>query len=376
CGAAGPYERFTAKAHFALDPTLPANRGIADVEYAPRDENGLVEFSADIYVLEPRDPAKGNGTALVEISNRGGKGMLGMFDLAPASRDPRTAPEFGDRFLLAQGYTLAWVGWEFDVPHRPELLRLYPPIATSARGPITGLVRADFVLDRRATSHSLADRDQIAYPVMDPGDPSIKLTVRDRPNSERRAIPRSEWRFARDDGGRVVPDPASVYMAAGFEPARIYEIVYTAKDPPVAGLGMAAVRDFVSFLKYGGRAAPLGDRHRLLKRAIGFGTSQSGRFLRTFVYDGFNADEKGRKVFDGVWAHVAGAGRGSFNVRFAQPSRDSHLFMNFFYPVDIFPFTGLDETDPETGLTDGILRRVRQENVVPKIFYTNGSYEY
>jgi hypothetical protein len=375
-GSAGPYERVIAKVHFAVDPKLPANRIVTDIDYAPHDSHGLVGFDADIYILKPRDAAKGNGTALLEINNRGRKGLLTMFDLAHGSLDPRSAAEFGDGFLLKQGYTLVWVGWQFDVPHDPALMRLFTPIAKNGDRSITGLVRSDFVLDRMEHSHSLADRNHIAYPVLNPDDPSIQLTVRDRPRAERHTIPRAEWRFAHDDDGRPVPDLTSVYMASGFQPGKIYEVVYTAKDPSVVGLGPTAVRDFVSFLKYGNPALPLGDESRFLKRVIGFGTSQSGRFLRTFLYYGFNADEKGRMVFDGVWAHVAGAGRGSFNHRFAQPSRDAHLFMNIFYPTDIFPFTDLDETDPDTHLTDGILDRATGEKAVPKIFYTNGSYEY
>ncbi|MGH7490738.1 MAG: alpha/beta hydrolase domain-containing protein, partial [bacterium] len=268
-GPAGPYERVVAKAHFAVDPKLPANRIVTDIDYAPRDEHGMVGFDADIYILKPRDPAKGNGTALLEINNRGRKGLLGMFDLAHGSNDPRSAAEFGDRFLLEQGYTLVWVGWQFDVPHDPGLMRLYTPIAKDGDRSITGLVRADFVLDHKERSHSLADRDHIAYPVLNPDDPSIELTVRDRPRSPRRVVPRAEWRFAHDDDGRPVPDPTFVYMASGFEPGKIYEVVYTAKDPALVGLGPAAVRDFVSFLKYGDSALPLGDESRFLKRAIG-----------------------------------------------------------------------------------------------------------
>ena len=375
-GAAGPYERIAAKASFEVDPKLPANRIITDIGFAPRDENGRVKFSADVYVLKPRDPQKGNGTILLEIPNRGGKGMLSMFDLAQGSRDPKSEAEFGDRFLLEQGFTLVWVGWQFDVPEAPGALRLYTPIAHDGERAITGLVRADFVLDHKERSHSLADRNHKAYPVLDPDDPNIRMTVRDRIDSPRSPVPRDRWQFAHDDDGRPVPDMTSVYMASGFQPARIYEVVYTAKDPPLVGLGPAAVRDFISYLKYGGSALLLSDQHTYLKRAIGFGTSQSGRFLRTFLYYGYNGDEKDRQVFDGVWAHVAGGGRGSFNHRFAQPSRDAHPFLNFFYPTDIFPFTDLDETDPETGLTGGILHRASALHVVPKIFYTNGSYEY
>ena len=112
-----------------------------------------------------------------------------------------------------------------------------------------------------------------------------------------------------------------------------------------------------------------------IQRAIAFGVSQSGRFLRTYLYYGFNEDERNRKVFDGVMAHVAGGGRGSFNLRFSQPSRDGHPFLNKFYPTDIFPFTDTVQTDPQTGDKDGLLLRVKPE-LTPKIFYTNSSYEY
>lgn len=337
------YERITGKVYFAVDSKLPANHIITDIGRAPRNSQGLVEFSAGLYVLRPKDASKSNGTALVEISNRGGKAMLGTFDFA-SGQDP------GDPLLFEAGYTLVWIGWEFDVPDRPGLLRLNAPIIPGLTGP----VRSEIVVDRRATTASLGDRAQIPYAVADTA--SATLTVRDRVNSTRAAIPRDQWKFS-EDGGRIE-------FPAGFEPARIYEVVYQGKDPAVTGLGPAAVRDYVSYLKQRGEA----------KRAIAFGISQSGRFLRTFLYYGFNADEQGRKVFDGVWAHVAGAGRGSFNHRFAQPSRDGHPLLNLFYPSDIFPFT--DEPETDNGVTGAILARAVHDRVVPKIFYTNGSYEY
>jgi hypothetical protein len=167
----------------------------------------------------------------------------------------------------------------------------------------------------------------------------------------------------------------SIRMAAGFEPKKIYEVVYRSQSPPVVGVGPAAVRDTISRLKYG--AAPeLGLASGAIKRAIGFGISQSGRFLRTYLYYGFNEDESHRKVFDGVMPHVAGAGRGSFNHRFAQPSRDGHPYINFFYPTDIFPFSDEPQTDPETGITDGLLTHATKPQFRPQVFYTNTSYEY
>ena len=187
--------------------------------------------------------------------------------------------------------------------------------------------------------------------------------------SRARAAPSraSEWQFGEDG--------KTVRLDAGFEPKKIYEVVYTAQDPAVVGVGPAAIRDTISRLKYGA-ADELGLGAGAIKRAVAFGISQSGRFLRTFLYYGFNEDESHRKVFDGVMAHVAGAGRGSFNHRFAQPSRDGHPYINFFYPTDIFPFTDLPQRDPDTGVTDGLLSHATKPEFQPNIFYTNSSYEY
>src|SRR5277367_1051464 len=335
------YERIVGKVYFAVDPKLPANQIIRDIALAPVNAKGLVEFSSDVYVLQPKDPKKSNGTALLEISNRGGKGMQGMFDLGANG---------ADSMLMSSGFTLVWVGWEFDVPPREGQMRLYAPVIKG----ITGPVRSQIVTEKRATSVSLGDRVQVPYAVADLNGGT--LTVRDDIDAPRTVIPREQWHFSADG--------THVEYAAGFDPGRIYDVVYTGKDPAVVGLGPAAVRDYISYIKQTGE----------VKRAIAFGTSQSGRFLRTYVYDGFNADEQGRQVFDGVWAHVAGAGRGNFNYRFAQPSRDGMPRLNLLYAVDMFPFTDAPETDG--GITDSMLARAAAAHVVPKMVYNNGSFEY
>jgi hypothetical protein len=363
-GAAGAYERITGKVYFTVDPALPANRIITDIGLAPRNAEGLVEFSSDLYVLKPRDPARGNGAVLYEVSNRGRKGMLQMFNRASGGLDPRTPEHFGDGFLMQQGYTLLWLGWQFDVPQEASLMRLHTAVAKD----VTGLVRSEFIPNDRTQVMPLADRNHIPYPVANPQDEKLALTVRDRADGARRTIPRAQW---------TIENASHVRMTAGFEPGRIYELVYTAQDAPIVGLGPTAIRDLISHFKYASPGVfPLGDQRRFIKRAYGFGVSQSGRFLRTFLYYGFNTDEKSRKVFDGLMVHVAGAGRGSFNHRFAQPSRDGHPFFNTFYPTDIFPYTDLEQTDPETGLTDGLLTKTLAAKAAPKIFYTNSSYEY
>src|SRR5688572_1074814 len=179
-GKSGAYERITAKVHFTIDPKNPANRIITDIDLAPRNEQGLVEFSSDLYVLKPRDPALGNGTALYEVSNRGRKGTLGMFNRATGSLDPREEREFGDGFLLERGYTLVWLGWQFDVPDQPELMRLYSPVATQNGQPITGVVRSEYVPDAKVTEFSLGDRTMVVPYTADPNDSAAQLTVRDR----------------------------------------------------------------------------------------------------------------------------------------------------------------------------------------------------
>lgn len=366
--AAGPYEKLSGKIYFAVDPRNSANRMIADIDKAPKSASGKVEFSSDFYMIKPKDLKRGNGTLLYEVSNRGNKGMLGFFNFASGSLDPQTAADFGDGFLLEQGFTLLWVGWQFDLPNREGLVRAYLPSAREVDGrPIKGLVRSDFEPTEKIFEASLADRGHIAYAVTDPRDPANTLTVRDAVEGPRRTIPREQWEFT--------PDGRGVRLGSSFEPKKIYEVVYRSQDPPIAGLGPAAVRDSVSKLKYDS-ASELSIPQGMIKRAIGFGISQSGRFLRTYLYYGFNEDESHRKVFDGVMAHVAGSGRGSFNHRFAQPSRGADPFANLFYPVDIFPFTDVAQQDPETGRRDGLLTHGTKSELWPKIFYTNSSHEY
>ena len=373
-GLAGDYEIIAGRIYFAFDRGLEPNRIVADIDKVPVDDGGRVSHSADFYLVKPKRPEKGNGTLLLEVGNRGGKGLLSFFNLASGSLAPSKAEELGDGFLLDRGFSLLWVGWQWDTPKRPGIMRMYPPVATDGGKPIRGLVRSDFVPIEPEKDHSLADRDHLPYPVADEGAPENVLTVRDSVEGERRVVPRSKWKFAQVSNGDVVPDSGRVYLEGGFEPRKIYEVVYVSSNPPLVGLGPAGIRDAVSRLKYEG-ASELDIGRGEIERAIAFGISQSGRFLRTFLYYGFNEDESRRRVFDGVIAHVAGGGRGSFNHRFAQASRDGHPYINFFYPTDIFPFTDLDEVDSETGARDGILARQKPEHQ-PKIFYTNSSYEY
>ena len=381
-GAAGPYEKLVGKVDFGLDPNLPRNGAIVDLPLGPRNARGEVEATADFYMLKPVDPRRGNGRLFYEVGNRGGKAMLATFQKAAGSADPTRDAEFGDGALMRQGFTLLWMGWQWDVPERPGTMRMEMPIATlrdpqgrpeAGRGAaengrrITGLVRGNFILNERAETASVADRNHKAYAPIDPNGAENVMTVRDDPVAKGQLIPRSRWHFV--DGAPA----GTVALDGGFEPGRIYDVVYRSADPRVRGCGLAGTRDLVSFMKYDtspDNPAPG------IRSAIGWGVSQSGRFLRHFLYQGFNEDEQGRRVFDGVFDQVGGAGRGSFNHRFGQASRDALQHFNILFPVDLFPFTDGPSTDPETGATDGLLARAERTGTAPKVFHLLTNSEY
>ena len=362
-GAAGPYEKLIGKVHFALDSTLPQNQGIVDLTLAPKNAQGLVEFSADFYLLKPVDPARGNGRLFYEAGNRGTKRILPVFQNAANSTDPSTAAEFGNGALMQQGFSLLWMGWQWDVPE--GRMRMAIPIAADNGRPITGWVRGNFIPGANATTASIADRGHLAYPVVDPESPEHRMIMRTLPTDAPREIARSTWRFT---------GPGTVALDRGFEAGLIYDVIYRARDPRVVGVGLAGTRDIVSFFKHATAAG--GNPLPGIRLAMGWGVSQTGRFLRHFVYQGFNEDERGRIVFDGLFDQVGGAGRGSFNHRFGQQSRDQLQHFNILYPVDMFPFTDADQLDPETGITDGLLARATRSGTVPRFFHVLTDSEY
>jgi len=322
----GTYERIQGRVTYALDPANPHNKQIADLTQP-------VEFSGDIDIVRPKNG--GNGVLYVNVPNRGGRFFI---------RDNKP-----DEWYLRQGFTLAEVAWQFDVRPDARLMHFDAPVAKGIRG----RVRSDFIVSAKTLDHPVAHviQGQIGgtgYPAADTKD--AVLTERDAPAAARRTIPASKWRFT---------DPKTVHLDDGFVPGKIYEVIYTAADPAIVGAGLAAVRDFASYCKHDPKAiAPA-------KLAYAMGISQTGRFLRHLVWQGFNADEEGRIAYDALLVYVAGAGRGNFNHRFAQPSRDAQPLTPALYPVDIPPFSD-----------DGLLERARAENVVPKIFYVNTAYEY
>ncbi|MGH9255264.1 MAG: alpha/beta hydrolase domain-containing protein [Vicinamibacterales bacterium] len=335
------YEKIVGRVFFAVDPAHPRNAVVADLDKAPRNANGRVEFSADFCAVRPK--TGGNGVAIVDVVNRGNR-VTRMFNRVAAGSDP----DVGDGFLLRRGFTVIAVGWEFDLPAGGDLLRIRVPAADGA----TGIVRTLIEVDRREPTYRLTE-DVPAYPPLDPAGSDSALTARNRLSDAPQAIPRGQWRLS--DG--------VVSLEGGFEPGRVYEIVYRVANPPVAGLGLAAVRDIASWAKHAADAVTPA------KHVYAHGQSQTGRFLREFLYLGFNADERERLVFDGVIAHIAGGARIDINRRGSTPTAGNAF-------VGTFPFSDRAQRDPVTGVTEGLLENTRARRHQPKLFLTNSSVEY
>ena len=308
-GVAGPYEQLDGTAFFAVDPERPDNSLIADIGLAPTDAAGLVNFSAPFRILRPATPGAGNRTLFLDVVNRGRGRAFKLMNDAPDAVDPAPPPDPGNGFLMRQGYTIVWCGWQHDVPNTPGLLGIDVPQAHGADGPISGRMALTFQPNAAAEVQLLSERGHQPYPANHLEDWEASLTVRDSEEGEPQPIARERWQFARLENGRRVPDATHIYLESGFQPGKIYQVIFSTSKTPVAGLGLLGARDFISFLKHGsaeeGNPCAIG-----LDYALGFGQSQSGRFLRHLLYLGLNLDEAGRQVFDGVIAHVAGARRG------------------------------------------------------------------
>jgi hypothetical protein len=343
-GSVGPYERMSGKIYFLIDPANKRNQVIADLDKAPRNAAGKIELSADLVILKPRDASKGNGIAIFDIVNRGAGVVLPNFD-GPPGKTPES--EAGDGFLLNRGYTIVQVGWEFDA-RREGAVKIDVPGAMG----VSGLVRATFITDSRSDKATVADL--VGYTPSDPTSPENTLRVREKLGAAWVTIPRAKWQLAGN----------TVTLEGGFEPGHTYELAYLAVNPPVAGLGFAAVRDAAAWVKY------VPDAAVSAKYTLAFGVSQTGRWLREFLYEGFNTDESNRQVFDAVWPHRAGAAGVEADVRWATPTS---LLME---SATHFPFSDRKQRDPVTGLEEGNLENARAAEHQPKIFYTYSDTEY
>lgn len=373
-GDAGPYEKITGRLHFAIDPANPANRRIVDIGLAPTDGAGRVTFAGDFVLIKPLDARRGNGRLLYGVNNRGNIVALHTFDDAPWNNDPSSAADFGNGFLLQQGYTLLWSAWNWDVLPGDGRLQIDLPIAGGGGEPIVGPVAAEITTDRPAATLPVAWGGSRGYPPADPAD--AYMTVRPAPEAARERLPRDSWRFVKRSGGG---EPVAVRLDGGFQPGLLYEVVYTATDPRVTGLGLAAIRDAISFFRFeeadaAGTPNPLSDSG--VQAALIYGFSQSARVIQHIVMAGLHVDESGRAVFDAALIHGPGAGKGSFNHRFAQTTRHPSHYEDQLYPADFFPFTTATQRDPVTGRRAGLLDTARRSGAVPYLFILSAATEY
>ena len=395
-GSTGAYERVFARAHGEVDPADPRNALVQDLNLAPRNARGMVEYVTEVELLKPVDMARGNRVLFFEVNNRGNKLALNAFNQGVAGgvadRNGLTSP--GDGHLMREGYTLVWWGWEMDA--RPGLNRVVMPGVTARNpdgSPVTGVVRSEMIAPAPAASQPIGLGQQIQQyppdsydsyatasldnrtPFPDGFRPS--LTVRAREQDPRVPIPDSEWSFGICGNGQApTPDAKHVCYAAGFQPGHLYELIYRAKDPSVLGLGFVASRDLGAFLRHepqddSGAPNPV---HRPDQVTVIMGSSQSGRMIRSFLHLGFNEDERGRRVFDGAYPHIGG-GLMPLNVRFGQPVRAWGEQTDRLYPAYDFPFTYGREFDPLTKRVQGILDRCGATGTCPRIFHVATALE-
>jgi hypothetical protein len=367
-GTVGAYEKLHGKVYFALDPGNEHNQIIADLDKAPKNSQGRVEFSSDLLILKPKEPSKGNGVAFFDKVNRGSMLILGAFNRAQGSTDPTDEAHFGDGLLMREGYTVVAVGWEFDVrkDQDPQLIGIDVPIATENGQPITGWVNQEIVVGE-STDSLLYNRDTWKYPPLDPEDSSYRLTesgfaVPGPIVAAPRLIPREDWQFGRVENGKIVLDTNYLWMKDGFKAGYTYEVTYQTKNSPVAGLGFAAIRDLASEMKNNPDAIVRA------QYVYTYGASQTGRSQRQLVYEGFTTDEEGRRAIDALFINTGGSSFGSFNERFAVPWE-----LGAYYHTK-FPIRYEMTTDPVTGKRDGLGARV-PAGLEPKIFHVDTGSE-
>ena len=363
-GSVGPYVKITARAVIAVDPADPRNTVIADIDRAPRNASGRVEATADVVLLRPADPSRGNGTLLVDVPNRGRKLAPQLFDDSgqPGANNADKASDAGLGFMHGQGYSMAWIGWQADIPSQPGQLALAAPVLAG----VTGRARDEFLFDHLRSPAT----STLSWPIADPA--ALEVTVRAKWEAPREKPPGLSIRAT---GAQTVEISRP---ASGFDAGALYEVTYIARDPVVLGLGFAATRDVVSFLKRDATATnPLAANGRSsVQRAIGFGVSQSGRFLRDFLYLGFNEDMAGAMVFEGLMPHIGGGRRMATNYRFGLPGRNARHPQDPAWQADSFPFTYATLQDPLSGRRDGLMQRCRLNATCPRVIQTDSEHEW
>jgi hypothetical protein len=377
-GKTGAYEAISGRLFFEVDPDHALNERITDLKLAPRNESARVEFWSDFFLLQPVIPGKGNGALLYDVHNRGNKLALWTFNEGVRTNTPSSAEHAGNGFLFREGYSLLWTGWNGDVAaDGTGRLLAGLPVAQQADGkPVTGRSYVEISVDEETYSQSFFYSPwgtSKAYPSVSLDNHDATLTMRPDRSTPAVELAHDKWAFADFSEGKVAPNPTSLYVKEGFKPGWLYELVYTARDPRVSGLGLAGLRDAISFFRYADSNNPAKGS---LDRAFVFGISQSGRLIHHFLYEGLNLDQADRTIFDGALIHVAGGGKGLFNYRFGMATVYGTQRRGNLSPADFFPFTPIPQTDPITGQTGDSLARLRKRGAIPKLFFVQTATEY
>ena len=370
-GTAGPYKKLRGKAHGEVDPDDPRNAVITDIELAPRNARGMVEYSMDIYILRPVDPGRGSRKLLLEVNNRGNKlsGILNHRRLGFSARnDPTAAADAGDGFLMERGYLLAWNGWDVGAAPDNGRLTITVPVASrpdgaAIEGPSYEYINFD---NDRTTEYTLT------YPAATLDQGRAALTVKRLLNDPPTPVAADGWEYVDARTIRLLP------LGTAFEQSHIYEFTYPATEPLIAGLGLAATRDFVSFLRHAasddaGNPNPLAGN---VEHVLSWAYSQSARYLNDFLTLGFNEDEQGRRVIDGMENAIGGGSGAGINYRFAQTGRTERNRQHRFFPEAVFPFAYPELHDPVSGRTGGRGARCLASGTCPRVFEINSANEY
>jgi hypothetical protein len=370
-GAAGSYERVIGKARGELDPQQLQNKGIVNLDKVPRNARGLVEYETDFFMLRPVDAAKGNRKILYEVNNRGRKLLMHWILDAPqqaagANNDPKSVQDAGNALVFRMGYTVVWSGWDPDAPRAGNSMAMAPVVPQADNAPIVRTIRDELVSGTRGPQ---VEAFSLNYEAASLNPAEAQLTMKRKEADHAVKIPAAQWTFVNSRTIRLLPEGTRPL------PGALYELTYQAKNPKVLGIGFAATRDLLSFLRHEakdgtGQPNPAGAGVRAV---LGLGISQSGRYLRDFIGQGFNRDEADRKVFDAMLAHVSGIGRVFLNYEFGQPVRTNTQHEDHFYPQNAFPFSAAVQHDPVTGKRGALLRG---DGFDPLLIEVNTSTEY
>ena len=401
-GDAGVYQVIAGVVHGKLDPANAANAGIVDIGLAPRDARGLVDYSTDFVILRPKNAATAKRVLFYDVVNRGNKLATGTFNGAGSGF---AAGQQGNALLLRLGYTLVWSGWQGNVAQSGHgdtaSIGTHFPIATNPDGsPITGSSRDEIIPDYMGVSPDANGvlRVNLSYPAASLDKSQVSFDWRatwKTPagmtfNSPSTPLASSDWSFV-NNGTQI-----QFTMPPGSDLGSIFTFVYQARGPTVMGIGFAAVRDFITFLKYDqhdaqGNPNPLNDFQHApcigsgkqchgggnsnFEVVVMEGISQSGRFTRDFLWRGFNDDARGHEVFNGMFPIIPGSRKTYTDFRFAQPGRWSKEHEDHWQPGDQFPFAYNVIRDPLTGVTDGIMKKCLESDTCPKIIQLDGGFE-